>query len=107
MSNAGRESELGEAGNVVDAQLLHHSLAVAANGLQAEIEQNGDILAGLALGDKAKDLELAGRERFERAAIAGFEIAALDADQQAVGDLGAEVGPAAGDGAEGVQQLAG
>src|SRR4051812_31531331 len=48
MSNARGERELGEAGDVVDAQLLHHGLTVAADGLEPEVEQYGDVLAGLA-----------------------------------------------------------
>src|SRR5258707_11129896 len=45
--NPRRESELSESGDVVHAELLHHRLAVAAHRLQSQVEQHGDILAGL------------------------------------------------------------
>src|ERR1019366_533231 len=97
--------KLRQPGHIVDAELLHHRLPVTAYGLQAEIQHDGDILAGLALGHQAQDLELARRERFQRAAIVRVQVAALYALQQSVGNLRTEVAAAAGDGAQGVQQF--
>src|SRR5690348_5506965 len=45
--DAGGQRKLCEACDVVDAELLHHGLAIAADGLQSEIEEDRDILAGL------------------------------------------------------------
>src|ERR1019366_7237483 len=86
VSQAGGERELRQPGDVIDAELLHHGFAVAADGLQAEVEQNRDVLAGFALGHQAQHLQLARRKGFERAAVVGIQIAALNSGQQTVGN---------------------
>src|SRR5579872_3148346 len=107
VSDSRGERQLRETGDVIDAEFLHHGFSVTADGLQAEIEEHGDVLAGLAFGHQAEHLQLARGEGFERAAVVGFEIAALDPLQQAVGNLGAQVRAAASHGAQSIQQLSG
>ena len=107
MSNAAGESELGKASDVVDAELLHHRFAITANGLKPEVQQDGDLLAGFALSDKAKNLKLAGGEDVEggRKGLR-FEVAALDSLEQTIGDLRAEIRAAFGNSAEGIDEVA-
>src|ERR1039457_1221026 len=58
--------QLRQASHVVHPELFHHSLAVTPHSLQAQIEHDRDILAGLAFGHQPQHLKLARRERFER-----------------------------------------
>ncbi len=71
--DAGRERHLRQAGDVVDAQLLHHGLAIAADGLQAEIEHDGDLLAGFAFGHQAQHLQFARAKGRRAARSAGLD----------------------------------
>src|SRR5215471_11437430 len=72
------ERQLRQAGYVVHAQLFHHRLAIAAHGLQAQVEHKSNILAGFSFRYQAKHLHLARRERFERSALACIQVAALN-----------------------------
>src|SRR3954447_16995776 len=105
--NPGGERKLRQAGDVIHAELLHHGLPIAADRLQAEVEKHCDVLRRLSLGHQSKHLQLARREGLERAAVVGFEIAALDTGQETIGDLRAEVRPAPRDRPQRVEQLAG
>src|ERR1019366_5590444 len=103
---AGRQGHLGDAGHIVDAQLLHEHLAVTAHRLETQVEEHRDVLAGLAFGHQAQHLQFAGRKSVQGGLAAGGpQIAALDAGQQAVRPLRAEVRPAAGHGPESVDQI--
>src|SRR5258707_1083836 len=51
---AARQRDLCQARHIIDAQLLHHGLAVTADGLFAKVEEVGDFLTGLALGHHAQ-----------------------------------------------------
>ena len=84
-SQAGGERELGEAGDVADAELLHHGLAIAADGDRPRSSRTAISLLVLPPRPPGAALPLAGRKGFERAAVMGIEIAALNAGQQAVG----------------------
>src|SRR5215208_1094901 len=67
---------------VPHAELLEHVRAVAVNGLLAEEEDLGDLLARVALGNQLDDLELARRQRIRRcllATLGGLEEVAHDA----------------------------
>src|ERR1017187_3171630 len=43
VGDAGRQRELRQARHVVHPELLHHGLAVTADGLQAQVQQHGDV----------------------------------------------------------------
>ena len=65
LRKAGRQSHLGETGDVIDAQLFHERLTITTDGLLAQLQQGRDILAGFDdAGDQPQDLVLAGRELF-------------------------------------------
>src|SRR5579863_5912206 len=106
LGEAGGKRELRKPGDVIDAQLLHHGLAVAAHGLLAQVQQNGDFLAGFALGHHAQHLHFARGKRFQRSGcVFGFQVALLDAVQQTVGDLRAQISAAARHHAQGFEQV--
>src|ERR1039457_845127 len=50
VGDARRQRQLRQARHVVHPELLHHGLAVTADGLQPQVEQHRDVLAGLPLG---------------------------------------------------------
>ena len=86
LSEPGRESELRQARDVVDAQFLHHRFAITADGMLTQVEDDGDFLAGLPIGDEAEDLQFARGEMLELGSRGlGFEVALLDAGEQAIG----------------------
>ncbi len=61
----------GEAGDVVDAQLLHQTGPVGLRGLEAYAQDGRNLLRGLTLGDKLEDLALPGAEPLVGKAGAG------------------------------------
>src|SRR5262249_27492640 len=48
LGDPGGHRELREAGHVVHPQFLHHGLAITAHRLQSKLQQDRDLLAGLA-----------------------------------------------------------
>lgn len=63
----------GEAGGVVDVELVHHGLAVLLDGLDADPELVRGLLVGVAFGDELEDFGLA---RGEGVGFAAQEFAA-------------------------------
>lgn len=106
-SQAPGQGQLGEPGDVVDANLLHERFAVAAHSLEAEVEEDGDFLAGFSVGDQAHHLHFARAQMVARAGgILFLRGGPLKTFEQAIGDLGAEVGAALGNGTERVDEIA-
>ena len=104
--DARRECQLSQSGDVVHAELLHHRLTIASNGLQTQIEHHRDLFAGLAFGHQSQHLQLARRKLVERGRHGlRFQIAALDSMQQPVGNLRAQIRSALGDRSKRFQQV--
>src|ERR1039458_7495406 len=98
----GVENQLGDSAQV---QLLHDVGAVGFDGIDAEIEQGGDFLARLALGDELQDLPFAGGEQlvgiFGSGALQGAHVVL----EQHLAHGRAEEGFAFGGGANGTGQV--
>ena len=58
LDDAGADGVAGEAGGVVDVELLHEMLTVLLDGLDADAEFGGRLLVGLALGNQLEHFHL-------------------------------------------------
>lgn len=58
-NHAGGDGVAGEAGGVVDVELVHHGLAVFFDRLDADPELVGGLFVGVAFGDELEDFGLA------------------------------------------------
>src|SRR5713226_1153059 len=63
---SGRQGHANEARYVIDTQLFHHRLAVAAHGFHSEIENHGNFLAGFALDNQPEYLKFTRSELREQ-----------------------------------------
>src|SRR5881296_3991013 len=58
-----------EPGGVVDVELVHHPAAVKLGGLDADVQQVGDLLGRFALGDELYHLPLPRAQRAARVGV--------------------------------------
>ena len=65
MDDAVPEREADQAGHVEDLQPLHHLAAMGLDGLDAQLQREGDFLDRPAFGDQLQDLPLPSAERLD------------------------------------------
>ena len=100
----GADGVAGEAGRVVDVELVHHGLPVFFHGLDTDTEFAGRLLVGVAFGNELQNFDLALGEGFGFAAVQRVLFAVLLILRQTFFDRGREGLHAAGYFAHGVGQ---
>src|SRR5262245_3884501 len=73
--DAGADGEADQTRHVVDSQPLHQARAVGLDGLDAHLENMGDLLGGSPLGNQLENLALATGKALERLGFLGLAFA--------------------------------
>ena len=98
---------LDQGGGVVDVEFGHDPLPGGLDGLDADLQVQGNLFGGFSLGDELQDLSLSGGQD-GRGIFLGFRQGAPDiVFRHDVSDLGAEVGSVIQGGLQGVNQVMG
>src|SRR5204863_8422141 len=107
-SDSGEPAVDGPAGELVAAgelELPEDGGDVGLHRLDRDLQAAGDLLVGVAPGDVAEDLALAGGELVELGVGGGDVLVAGECVQDEAGEAGREDGVAVGDTGDGVGQL--
>lgn len=96
---------VGKVGGGGEVQFAANACAVDVNGFGTEAELAGDLLGGAAAADEVEDFELAVAQVLEAAFTVGADLAGVGEDaDEFLGELGADVNAAFGDGADGLDE---